>query len=130
MTQPVYLKKINAWHAIHFLLTRHKEGGDPPLAWAVLGGLELSDERNYTAGRPLRILSPKQVKEIAKALASISPEQLLSRATISDMVSKGIYAVSEDEDREREYIRFHYEGLQRFYIDAGEKGNGMLLDLT
>ena len=58
-----------AWQAIHFLLTGEIEGGSPPLAWAVLGGLELADEKNYTGGSPLRILSPEQVREVAEALS-------------------------------------------------------------
>ena len=42
----------------------------------------------------------------------------------------GMYSVSDDEEGEREYIRTHYEGLQHFYADAAEKGNGMILSLT
>lgn len=26
-----------AWHGIDFLLTGHTDGGDPPLAWAIIG---------------------------------------------------------------------------------------------
>jgi hypothetical protein len=119
-----------AWQAIHFLLTGQIDGGRPPLALAVFGGLELADQQNYTAGRPFRILSPEQVKEIDEALAGISADHLLSRATIAEMVARNVYAVSEDEAPEREYIRIHYEGLQRFYADAAQKRNGMLLSLT
>ena len=119
-----------AWQAIHFLLTGEIEGGSPPLAWAVLGGLELADEKNYTGGSPLRILSPEQVREVAEALSGISAERLSSRITIAKMVSKKIYSLSENEKPERQYIRVHYEGLQRFYIDAAEKGDGMFLLLT
>ena len=100
------------------------------MAWAILGGLELADRKNYTAGSPLRILSPDQVREVAGALSGISAAQLLSRATITEMASKNIYAISENEELEREYLRTHYEGLQRFYADAARKGNGMLLSLT
>jgi hypothetical protein len=119
-----------AWQAIHFLLTGQIDGGNPPLAWAVLGGLELTDEKNYTAGSPLRVLSPVQVKDVAGALSGIPAEQLLSRATITEMASKNIYAVSNDEDSEREHLRTYYEELQQFYADAAQRGNGMLLSLT
>jgi hypothetical protein len=119
-----------AWQAIHFLLTGQIDGGNPPLAWAILGGLELADRKNYTAGSPLRILSPDQVREVAQALSGISAAQLLSRATITEMASKKTYAVSVDEDPEREYLRTHYEELQQFYADAAQRGNGMLLLLT
>lgn len=119
-----------AWQAIHFLLTGQIEGGTPPVAWAVLGGSELADEKDYTAGCPLRILSPEQVRQIAQALSGISASQLLSRATIAEMVSRDIYAVSKDERRSRQYIRTHYEALRQFYNDAAGKGNGILLSLT
>jgi hypothetical protein len=119
-----------AWHAIHFLLTGQTEGGDPPLAWTILGGLELKDEKNYTEGNALRMLSPDQVKEVAEALAGISADQLLSRATIADMISKEIYGVSEDEKMAREYIHSCYAELRDFYAEAAKKGNGMLLLLT
>lgn len=64
-----------AWQAIHFLLTGQIEGGSPPLALAVFVGFELADKKNYTAGRPFRILSPEQVREIDEALAGIIPER-------------------------------------------------------
>ena len=119
-----------AWQAIHFLLTGQIDGGNPPLSWAVLGGLELPDKEEFTAGSPLRILSPEQVGEVARALSAISAEQLLSRGTITEMAKKNIYAMSENEDPDREYLRTHYEGLQQFYANAEQKGNGMLLSLT
>jgi hypothetical protein len=119
-----------AWQAIHFLLTGEIEGGSPPLAWAVLGGLELADERDYTGGSPIRILSPEQVREVAEALSGISAEELLSRATIAEMAANSIYWVSENETPQREYIRSYYEGLQQFYASAAQKRNGMLLSLS
>lgn len=118
------------WQAIHFLLTGQIDGGNPPLVWVVLGGLELADKKNYTNGSPVRILSPDQVREVAGALSAISGEQLLSRATIAEMASKNIYAISENAVPEREYLRTQYEELKQFYVDAAQKGNGMLLSLT
>jgi hypothetical protein len=118
-----------AWQAIHFLLTGQVEGGRPPLALAVFGGFELADEKNYTEGRPLRILSPEQVGDVDEALSGISAEQLLSRATIANMAAQRVYAVSGNETSEREYITFHYDGLRRFYAEASQKGRGMLLSL-
>lgn len=32
------------WHAIHFCLTRDPWGGEPPLVYAVLGGVPLGDD--------------------------------------------------------------------------------------
>lgn len=120
-----------SWQAIHFLLTGHLEGGSPPLSWVVFGGAELPDHNNYTrGGNLLRMLSPAQVQTVAQELAKISAEQLLSRATVAQMASMGVYSVSEDEVAERDYISHHYERLKHFYTEAAERKNAVLLCLT
>ncbi len=116
-----------AWQAIHYLLVGRAEGGEPPLADVVFGGVELPDRENYTAGSPLRMLSPSHVRTIAAELAAIPAERLLKRASIADMAEKGIYSVSDDEPSERDYIGHYYGLLRDFYADAANKGNAMLL---
>jgi hypothetical protein len=119
-----------AWEAIHFLLTGQTRRGDPPLADAVLGGVELPDDQDYTSGNPLRILSPAQVWAIADALADISADQLLARPARAQLVARRIYAVSSDDSAEDEYIHHHYTALREFFTDAAARSNAVLLYLA
>ena len=120
-----------SWQAIHFLPTGQIEGGSPPLAWVVPGDAELPDAGNYTRGLsdPLRMLSVAQVQTIAQELANISAEQLLSRATVAEMLAKDVHYVSGDEVAERDYISHHYERLRNFYTEAAERKNAVLVCL-
>ena len=119
-----------SWQAIHFLLTGQVEGGSPPLAWVVLGDAELPDVGSYARdGDPLRMLSAAQVQTIAQELVNISAEQLLSRATVAEMIAKDVHYVSEDEMTERDYISHHYERLRNFYTEAAERKNAVLVCL-
>jgi len=116
-----------AWQAIHYLLTGQAEGGDPPLADVIFGGIELPDRHNYTEGSPLRVLSSTEVRTIADELAAIPPDRLLARGTISDMAQQNIYSVSDDEPAEQDYIAHYYGLLRDFYLDAARKSYGLLL---
>jgi hypothetical protein len=115
-----------SWQAIHYLLTGGVEGGEPPLAWVVFGATKLQQGASVY-GTTLRMLSPMQVSSVAEALKEMTSDELLSRATIKVMNTKGVYSVGGRADLERKYIREHYSKLREYYRNAAANGNGMLI---
>jgi len=65
-----------SWHGIHFVLTGRSDGGEGPLAMAVLGGDEVGDDVGYG---PARFLAPGQVKEVAAALETLTIDDFKAR---------------------------------------------------
>src|SRR5262249_6103564 len=63
-----------AWHAIHFVLTGSRLGGEEPLNFLVSEGTPVG-EVDVGYG-PARALSSTQVRHIADALARIEPEEI------------------------------------------------------
>ena len=116
-----------SWHCIHFMLTGQAEGGEEPLAWAVLGGEETGDDAGYG---PARILRPDQVKSVSSALASIDKSEFSSRYDPAAMKAADIYLSDmcvRDGVEALEYIVENYLGLTDFYRDAAERGDGAVL---
>ena len=116
-----------SWHCIHFMLTGQAEGGEEPLAWAVLGGEETGDDAGYG---PARILRPDQVKSVSSALASIDKSEFSSRYDPAAMKAADIYLSDmcvRDGEEALEYIVENYLGLTDFYRDAAERGDGAVL---
>ena len=109
------------------MLTGQAEGGEEPLAWAVLGGEETGDDAGYG---PARILRPDQVKSVSSALASIDKSEFSSRYDPAAMKAADIYLSDmcvRDGEEALEYIVENYLGLTDFYRDAAERGDGAVL---
>jgi|SRR5215467_903930 len=112
-----------SWHCLHFLLTgRSWDAAEPPLGNAITGGTELPDRGKVMGYGPARYLTPKQVGEVAAALAGFPAEE---RATAFD---------PEVADQQKVYVPHHdkeellyYFGLLRdFYQDAAANGSVVL----
>jgi hypothetical protein len=112
-----------AWDGVHFLLTGDVSAGATPLANAVLGGQEIGPDLGYG---PARFLTPEQVREVAAALASITPQEFEKRFNWTAMEKGEIYAVHEDG---AEWLRDAFERMQEYYQAAAAQGNAMLLFL-
>src|SRR6266536_608571 len=78
-----------AWHAIHFVLTGSRLGGDEPLNFLVAEGTPVG-EIDVGYG-PARVLTSIQVRSIAAALAAISPEDLATRVDLQKLDDEVIY---------------------------------------
>src|SRR6266568_6952562 len=66
-----------AWHAIHFVLTGSRLGGDEPLNFLVSEGTPIG-EVDVGYG-PARVLTSAQVGALAGALAAVDPEDVARR---------------------------------------------------
>ncbi len=111
-----------SWQAIHYLLTGTIGHAPPPLGDVILGGEEIGDERDY--GR-IRFLTPAKVREVANALSPISKDDLLQRFDVEGMKAAKVYPGVDEHKLES--AQHYFELLSRYYSDAAENGNGMLL---
>jgi hypothetical protein len=120
-----YIDVDKAWHGIHYLLTGSADGGTPPLAWAVLGGVEVGEDMGYG---PARLLTSEQVKMISDALpgeesfkASFAPEAMEAAQVYPDVIWV------RDGDEALEYLVENYRVMVEFYRSAALRGDGAIL---
>jgi hypothetical protein len=112
-----------SWHALHYLLTGTIETAAPPLGNAILGGEEIGEERDY--GR-VRFLTPEQVGEVARALGSLSKDDLVGRFDVKKMKAANVIYPCRDQS-EFELAQHYFEQLSRYYADAAASGSAILL---
>jgi len=109
------------FHALHWLITGHVWGGEPPLANAVCGGTEYGPDIGY--GK-VRYLEPSEVLDVASALAVLDTQTLLDRWDAKAMRKDRIYAVA-DKDGQRE-CALRYPQLQQYFTAAAEGQDAVL----
>jgi hypothetical protein len=117
------------WHALQFLLTGSAWEGPAPLDFLVNGGHDLAEPDGDSFS--IRAFSPAQVKEIAEALAAISPESLQRRFDPAAMRANDIYPdvwTREDEiDQLRDELTRSYRKMQQFIAETAREGSALLL---
>lgn len=124
---PNYLDLDKAWHGMHYLLTGEAYDGPPPLALAIVGGVEFGPEVGYGAAR---FLTADEVSEVATALATVTPEELKQRFDPADMQAKQIYPDliwTRDGSEALDYVLDAFPGLQSFYAGAAGRGEAAIL---
>ncbi|SRR5579864_493581 len=117
------------WHVLHYVLNGTTEGGDGPLADAVLGGDEIPDVEGLMSFGPIRYLSPERVAAVAKALAIVNPQELVSKLDRKDAEAKQIY-LAHTLPEGWDYLPDLFLSFREFYEDAARCGNAMLLDIS
>jgi hypothetical protein len=122
--QAVSLDKT--WHGIHYLLngtawTIYTTAGE-----AILGGREFGTDLGY--GRP-RVLSPDQVKSIAKALSTLTAKELSSRYKPQVMEKEGIYPTIwlQEGPQALQELLDQYAMLLRFYQRAAQNKQSIVI---
>ena len=116
------LELDKSWHTLHFLLAGSAEPTDSPLGRAVLGGKEIGPDLGYG---PARLLNASEVREVASALAAVSPEHLAQRFDLEMMIAAKIYAC---RDRgELDLAQECFARLKAFYAESAADGKCMLL---
>ncbi len=115
-----------AWHGLHYLLTGKSEGGEPPLAWAILGGQEIGGDVGFGAAR---FVYPEQVKQIAEALTTLDEKTLRSRFDPDAMKRLDIYPEViwvRDQSEALDYLIENYQTVFSFYLEAAKNGAGVI----
>jgi hypothetical protein len=121
-----------AWHGIHYLLTGTAWEGDPPLNFLVTGGREVGDDE--VGQGPARTYTAAETREIARALAALSDEELRARFAPGEMMRLEIYPEIWDRDPAEDdtlgYL-MEYLGLLRTAVaTVVERGHGLLVTIT
>lgn len=111
-----------SWHVLHYLLTETAAEASPPFGNAILGGQEIGDDLGYGSAR---FLTPEQVRDVSRALNSVSKEDLARRFDLPAMIRANVYPVRDES--ELELAQEYFEHLSRYYADAAAAGNAMLL---
>lgn len=125
-TDPAHSMDVDkAWHGIHYMLTGQAEGGEAPLAWAIMGGKEVGDDIGLG---PARLLTHVQVSMIAEAL----PDEDAFKAAFDPqaMQAAGIYPDTiwmRDGTSARDYVLEYYRDLVAFYRAAAQRVDGAVL---
>jgi len=76
------------WHVIHFLLTGTPAEAPGILGKTIFGGDTVGEDRG---NGPARCLTPGEVREVAAALSTISPEELVSRYDCAKLHAEDVY---------------------------------------
>jgi len=124
----LYLDK--AWHIIHFLLNGTAWEVNSVAGQAVIGGKEFGPDMGYG---PAHLLTAKQVKEIAEALETITPEHLSAKYDPKAMEKAEIYPSNiwlRDGQEALEYLLNYYQPLRLFYQRAAKNGQAVIIVIT
>jgi uncharacterized protein YktA (UPF0223 family) len=114
-----------AWDGIHFLLTgSNYEGGEPPLAYVIFGGIAIGDDVGYG---PARYIEAEEVKQIFNAFKDISEEELKKRFDPGKMKKAEIFPFENNcSNEDLDYLLENFRSLKGFYKKTVEQGNAML----
>jgi hypothetical protein len=113
-----------SWHCLHYLLTGTAWETDTVLGKAILGGAEIGPDMGYG---PARYLEPNEVKNVAKALNTVSKEDLTSRFNLEAMKAANIYACRDEG--ELSLAQDYFKQVCNYYDEAATRGDAMLLYL-
>lgn len=123
----VYLDK--AWHGIHYLLTESAESNNTLASKVIMGGESIGPDFGYG---PAQLLTPDEVKEVAKLLKTQTAEALSKRYDPSKLRQAGIYPEviwEREKDGALKYLLDYYSRLVAFYEMAAEKGYAVILSI-
>jgi Domain of unknown function (DUF1877) len=115
-----------AWHAIHYVLTGSRLGGDEPLNFLVDEGTPVG-EVDVGYG-PARVLSSDQVRRIAAALAPISPDEVARRVDVARLDREAIYPGHWQRNRiDVDYVVSTYREMRDLMVRLAEQRQGVVL---
>ena len=121
------------WHWIHFLITGSVEHGPPddlPLSQVIFDGKEIGPDVGYG---PARYLMPEAVKKIAESLPEFSREDVkkkFEQEAKEKIEQEKFYPLGWQGDDDIDYLLSYYRSLVKYFKDAAQKGNGMLIYLN
>jgi hypothetical protein len=115
-----------AWHAIHFMLTGSRLGGEEPLNFLIAEGTPVG-EVDVGYG-PARVLNSGQVQKIAQALAALGPEDVARRVDLTQLDEHVIYPGNWQHDGlGPEDVVSSYRQMRDLIVRLADQGLGMVL---
>lgn len=131
------------WHQIHFLLTGDSSSWECSLSYlikenpdgdnllyvnAIMGGRAIEEyDRDY---KPVRYLTPDEVKQVAVALSKISEAEFRERYDRAVDINPKVYLANWGNEYDLESLEDVFYEIKQYYQDAAERGNAMLLWLS
>jgi len=113
-----------AWMGVHRLLAGDDWEPRTPPANAVLGGLELGEDRGYG---PARYLTAADVGGIASALATLDVDAVSARFAVDEFERAQVYPGGWDEPDTLAWLLAALDELRVYYARASRGGRAMLL---
>jgi hypothetical protein len=115
-----------AWHAIHFVLTGSRLGGEEPLNFLVDEGTPIG-EVDVGFG-PARALKSGQVRRLAAALAPIQPDDVARRVDVKKFDEEAIYPGHWQRNGVGvDYVVANYRAMRDLIVRAADHGQGLIL---
>lgn len=115
------------WHAIEFLLARHRPGS-AAARW-LSTGTAISPEHEEVPGA--RLLAPEDVQELDADLSQIEPDDLIPHYDAATLDAARVYPATWEEWEEDfdplGQVLEHYSFLKQFVSRCARAGAGMLL---
>lgn len=112
------------WNLLHFALTGASGEAPGPAGDVILGGDEVGEDLGYG---PARVLMPEKVATVAAFLGELGPAGIMKRFD-PRRVPEDVYGADFARERAtRESLRVRAEGVCRFYREAAEQGQAVLL---
>jgi hypothetical protein len=126
-----------AWHGLHVLFTGQAEGGDPPAAFLIVGGEEMSEPEDHEIGLedPARAFTAGEVRAIATFLAALTPAELARRYDPARMAKLKVYPdviwlrppLENEQSSPLEYLLEHFARLRAFVERAAARGEALVV---
>lgn len=125
------------WQLLHYLLTGRAEGGTWPLSFILPAETaapdageagDRDDERWDDDGPPGNHFSAEQVREIAAALAPLTPEVAQARWPGRTPAAEEVY-LYDDDDSAAEAAMAYYGELRDLVLRLAERGEGLVVTL-
>ncbi len=117
-----HLNIDKSWQAIHFLLCRVIENGEPPMGYVIplLDDHAIDCELDYGAS----YLTAEQVKEAVRYLDSLNDDTLQEMYDFKTMLEHNIYPFIENRDKDEFYHYLHSNlmVIKNFFRKTAEKG--------
>lgn len=115
------------WHAIEYLLAKHRPGS-APAKWLAMGTTVSAASPDFPGAR---VLSTAQVQELDAELRQIQPDDLIARYDAAALDAAHVYPVTwqaweEDFDPLGQVLE-HYFFLQQFTSRCAAAGAALLL---
>src|SRR5712691_3406238 len=115
-----------AWHAIHFVLTGSRLGGDEPLNFLVSEGTPVG-EVDVGYG-PARVLTSAQVRSLATALAALEPEDVAARVDLHQLDAEVIYPGNwQRNGMGVDDVVGSYRDMRNLIVRLADQGMGLVL---
>jgi hypothetical protein len=115
-----------AWHAIHFVLTGSRLGGNEPLNFLIDEGTPIG-EVDVGYG-PARVLTSNQVRQIATALQPIEPDDVAKRVDLKRFDDEVIYPGNwQRNGYDADYVVSNYRQMRDLIVRAAHQGQGLIL---